>query len=112
MSDSQNSEEQLLHLVFGGELIDLQKTKFEDLDKLDIIGIFPNYKTAFDAWRGSLPTHGRQRKNAIFHCASTQNSGSRNGRTRLSAHVTYLVQTRCSFFSSLARKAASKSTPE
>ncbi len=53
MSDSQSSDEQLLHLVFGGELIDLQKTKFEDLDKLDIVGIFPNYKAAFDAWRGA-----------------------------------------------------------
>ncbi len=53
MSDSQTSDEQLLHLVFGGELIDLQETKFEDLDKLDIVGIFPNYKAAFDAWRGA-----------------------------------------------------------
>lgn len=42
---------QLLHLVFGGELKDPQSTEFRDLDKLDIVGIFPNYKTAYDAWR-------------------------------------------------------------
>lgn len=42
---------QLLHLVFGGELTDPNGTEFADLDKLDIVGIFPNYKTAYDAWR-------------------------------------------------------------
>ena len=42
---------QLLHLVFGGELKDLDRTKFKDLDRLDIIGIYPNYATAYAAWR-------------------------------------------------------------
>jgi len=42
---------QLLHLVFGGELIELDKVKFDDLDKLDIVGIYPNYALAYDAWR-------------------------------------------------------------
>jgi hypothetical protein len=42
---------QLLHLVFGGELKDPQSTEFRDLDKLDIVGIYPNYKTAYEAWR-------------------------------------------------------------
>ena len=42
---------QLLHLVFGGELIELDKVKFNDLDKLDIVGIYPNYALAYDAWR-------------------------------------------------------------
>ena len=45
--------EQLLHLVFGGELEDPSETTFADLDKLDIVGIFPNYATALDAWRGA-----------------------------------------------------------
>ena len=44
-------EEQLLHLVFGGELEDLKKMKFKDLDDLDIVGIFPNYSTAYNAWK-------------------------------------------------------------
>ena len=42
---------QLLHLVFGGELTELDSTEFRDLDKLDIVGIFPNYATAYAAWK-------------------------------------------------------------
>ena len=42
---------QLLHLVLGGELSQLDATQFKDLDKLDIVGIFPNYATAYAAWR-------------------------------------------------------------
>ena len=47
------SENQLLHLVFGGELSDLDKIHFADLSKLDIVGIYPNYKTAYDAWKSA-----------------------------------------------------------
>ena len=43
--------EQLLHLVFGGELVDLDSVTFTDLAKLDIVGIFPNYATAQAAWK-------------------------------------------------------------
>jgi uncharacterized protein DUF4170 len=42
---------QLLHLVFGGELTDLDAVEFRDLSKLDIVGIFPNYASAYGAWR-------------------------------------------------------------
>jgi hypothetical protein len=42
---------QLLHLVFGGELTSPEKVDFRDLSALDIVGIFPNYKAAYDAWR-------------------------------------------------------------
>jgi uncharacterized protein DUF4170 len=42
---------QLLHLVFGGELTHLDKIEFSDLNKLDIIGIYPNYAQAYDAWK-------------------------------------------------------------
>ena len=42
---------QLLHLVFGGELTELGGTEFRDLDKLDIVGIYPNYATAYAAWK-------------------------------------------------------------
>jgi hypothetical protein len=42
---------QLLHLVVGGELTELGGTEFRDLDKLDIVGIFPNYATAYAAWK-------------------------------------------------------------
>jgi hypothetical protein len=42
---------QLLHLVFGGELTSLGSTEFKDLDKLDIVGVFPNYASAHAAWK-------------------------------------------------------------
>jgi hypothetical protein len=45
------SQPQLLHLVFGGELADLQQVEFRDLHRLDIVGIFPNYASAYAAWR-------------------------------------------------------------
>lgn len=44
-------DRQLLHLVFGGELESLEGMQFRDLDNLDIVGIFPNYKSAERAWR-------------------------------------------------------------
>jgi hypothetical protein len=51
----QNEKEskQLLHLVFGGELTNLESVEFRDVDKLDIVGIYPNYKQAYDAWKGA-----------------------------------------------------------
>jgi hypothetical protein len=42
---------QLLHLVFGGELSRLDSTEFKDLEKLDIVGVFPNYASAYAAWK-------------------------------------------------------------
>lgn len=42
---------QLPHLVFGGELVNLDGTEFRDLSKLDIVGIFPNYASAHAAWK-------------------------------------------------------------
>jgi len=44
-------KEQLLHLVFGGELTRLDGTEFRDLSKMDIVGIYPNYATAYVAWK-------------------------------------------------------------
>ena len=44
-------KKQLLHLVFGGELTSLDKVEFDDLSRLDIVGIFPDYKSAETAWR-------------------------------------------------------------
>ena len=42
---------QLLHLVFGGELEHLEEVTFKDLNKLDIVGIFPDYASALVAWK-------------------------------------------------------------
>ena len=49
MSDMPN--QQLLHLVFGGELKQLDTVEFKDLDKLDIVGVYPNYASAYAAWK-------------------------------------------------------------
>ena len=42
---------QLLHLVFGGELKSIEAVEFKDLDGLDIVGIFPDYASAYAAWK-------------------------------------------------------------
>jgi hypothetical protein len=47
---------QLLHLVFGGELTELHDIELKDLHKLNIVGIFPNYVSAYAAWRAKA--HG------------------------------------------------------
>lgn len=49
---AEHAPKQLLHLVFGGELTSTDSMDFRDLSKLDIVGIFPDYKTALAAWRG------------------------------------------------------------
>jgi hypothetical protein len=45
------SPRQLLHLVFGGELTALDRIEFANLKRLDIVGIYPNYALAYDAWK-------------------------------------------------------------
>ena len=42
---------QRLHLVFGGELVDPTKNVFKNVDDLHVVGIFPDYETAFNAWK-------------------------------------------------------------
>jgi hypothetical protein len=42
---------QLLHLVFGGELNDLATTDFKDITKLDLVGMYPDYKSAHAVWK-------------------------------------------------------------
>lgn len=47
----QEKPKQLLHLVFGGELEKLTGTEFKNLSELDIVGIFPDYTSAAQAWK-------------------------------------------------------------
>jgi Domain of unknown function (DUF4170) len=42
-----------LHLVFGGRVKDPQTLDFEELGSIDIVGMFPNYKSAEKAWRAA-----------------------------------------------------------
>jgi hypothetical protein len=41
----------LLHLVFGGELVDPQRNEFKNVEEIDIVGMFPDYASAFKAWK-------------------------------------------------------------
>jgi hypothetical protein len=45
------TKKQLLHLVLGGELAELGGNEFKDLNKIDIVGVFPNYANAYIAWK-------------------------------------------------------------
>ena len=47
----QTTRKQLLHLVFGGELTQIDDIEFKDLGKLDIVGVYPNYASAYSAWK-------------------------------------------------------------
>jgi hypothetical protein len=42
-----------LHLVFGGRVKDPQGLDFADLDSIDVVGLFPDYASALDAWRSN-----------------------------------------------------------
>jgi hypothetical protein len=49
--DASRPKKQLLHLVFGGELTSIEGVEFRDLDKLDVVGIYPDYESARRAWK-------------------------------------------------------------
>jgi hypothetical protein len=51
VSAKELSMTQRLHLVFGGELVDPGKNVFKTVEDIHIVGIFPDYATAFDAWK-------------------------------------------------------------
>ena len=42
---------QLLHLVIGGELENIHDVTFKDLSKVDIVGVYPNYASAYAVWK-------------------------------------------------------------
>ncbi len=62
-------QKQLPHLVFGGELNSLDGTEFKDLSKLDIVGVYPNYATAYAAWKSKaqLTVDNAQMRYFIVH---------------------------------------------
>lgn len=43
----------LLHLVFGGEVRDPQGLDFLSTEQLEIVGVFPGYAEALQAWRAA-----------------------------------------------------------
>ena len=42
---------QRLHLVYGGELVNPSATAFKDPGAIHVVGIFPDYKSAYNAWK-------------------------------------------------------------
>ncbi|MBJ3763220.1 DUF4170 domain-containing protein [Maribius pontilimi] len=42
---------QRLHLVFGGELVDPTQNVFKNVDDIHIVGMFPDYASAYSAWK-------------------------------------------------------------
>lgn len=42
-----------MHLVFGGRVKDPRGLDFTDLGAIDVVGIYPDYKSAEAAWRGA-----------------------------------------------------------
>lgn len=51
LEEGSSPDGQLLHLVFGGRLLSPDSNRFADLSAVDIVGIFPDYRSALDAWR-------------------------------------------------------------
>ena len=68
-SAHEHKSEQLLHLVFGGELKTLDSFEFRDPSKIDVVGIFPNYESAERAWRAKahLTVDSAQTRYFIVH---------------------------------------------
>lgn len=62
-------DDQLLHLVFGGELDSLERVRFRDLSQLEVVGIYPNYVEAYSAWKekAQLTVDNAQMRYFIVH---------------------------------------------
>ncbi|RDV04943.1 DUF4170 domain-containing protein [Undibacter mobilis] len=48
---SDQPAKQLLHLVIGGELTSLEGVEFKDLSKVEMVGVYPNYASAYTVWK-------------------------------------------------------------
>ena len=59
-------KKQLLHLVLGGELTELGGSDFKDLDRIDIVGVFPNYASAYVAWKAKAQATVDQSQTRYF----------------------------------------------
>jgi hypothetical protein len=69
MNEKSTQNDQLLHLVFGGELEALGTMRFRDLSQLDIVGIYPNYAEAYGAWKekAQMSVDNAQMRYVIVH---------------------------------------------
>ncbi|WP_239805947.1 DUF4170 domain-containing protein [Croceicoccus hydrothermalis] len=44
---------QKLHLVLGGRVKDPRGIEFEDLEQVDLVGVYPDFDSAENAWRSA-----------------------------------------------------------
>jgi hypothetical protein len=60
---------QRLHLVFGGELVTPTETEFKDVNDTHVVGMFPDYATAYDAWKNEAhrTVDNAHMRNSIAH---------------------------------------------
>ena len=63
---AETHSKQFLHLVFGGEVTDLDAVDFKDPSKLDVVGIFPNYAAAYAAWKAKAQATVDQAQTRYF----------------------------------------------
>lgn len=47
------SERSKIHLVMGGRVKDPRGLDYENLDQVDLVGVYPNYEEAEDVWRSN-----------------------------------------------------------
>jgi hypothetical protein len=74
---------QRLHLVFGGELTDTSTHEFRDLSAVDIVGLYPDYASAFDAWKGKAQStvDNAHMRYFIAHIHRLYDEAEQNSRT-------------------------------
>jgi Domain of unknown function (DUF4170) len=70
-----------LHLVFGGRVKDPRTLDFADLGSLDIVGMFPDYKSAEKAWRAAAQrtVDDAEMKYVVVHLHRLLDPGSDGG---------------------------------
>lgn len=51
MNEPSKDSKQLLHLVIGGELTEMGSAEFRDLNQVELVGVYPNYASAYAAWK-------------------------------------------------------------
>ena len=44
---------QKLHLVMGGRVKDPRSLEFVDLNEMDLVGVYPDFASAQDAWKSA-----------------------------------------------------------
>ncbi|GAA0481743.1 DUF4170 domain-containing protein [Parasphingorhabdus litoris] len=47
------SERSKIHLVMGGRVKDPRGLDYENLDQVDLVGVYPNYEEAEEVWRSN-----------------------------------------------------------